>query len=122
MKSQSGFTLIELVVVIVVLGILSAIAVPKFINLKTESEAAALSGVAGAMSSAMAINYAGRTVTPTKGAAVDNCDDVASLMEGGLPVGYTVASTAIGAGASVTCEVEQTSTSNTAEFTGIGIN
>ena len=60
MQAQKGFTLIELVVVIVILGILAATALPKFIDLSGQAGSAAASGVAAAISSATAINYAGR--------------------------------------------------------------
>lgn len=50
---KSGFTLIEMVVVIIVLGILSIIALPKFIDLKTDSKIATLDGIAAAMKSGL---------------------------------------------------------------------
>ncbi|MDP2981167.1 MAG: type II secretion system protein [Candidatus Omnitrophota bacterium] len=58
LKKQSGFTLIELVMVIVILGILSAIAIPKFADLTTQAKIAAGKGGLGAMRSAIAIDYA----------------------------------------------------------------
>lgn len=56
-NNQSGFTLIELVVVIVILGILAVTALPRFVDLSGDARRAAAQGVAGALGSASAINY-----------------------------------------------------------------
>lgn len=57
--NQKGFTLIEMIVVIILLAILSVTAMPKFINLSDEAKAAAVAGLAASISSESKINFAG---------------------------------------------------------------
>ncbi|MDN5499015.1 MAG: type II secretion system protein [Shewanella sp.] len=57
MKRQQGFTLIELVVVIIILGILAVTAAPKFINLQSDARVSALQGLKGAIQGANSLVY-----------------------------------------------------------------
>ncbi|WP_028864107.1 prepilin-type N-terminal cleavage/methylation domain-containing protein [Psychromonas aquimarina] len=57
MKKQSGFTLIELVIVIIILGILAATAVPKFVDLQGDAREAAMKGMKGALEGAATLVY-----------------------------------------------------------------
>ncbi len=57
MKRQGGFTLIELVVVIVILGILAVTAAPRFLNLQDDARESTLKGLAGAINGATGIVY-----------------------------------------------------------------
>ncbi len=57
MKRQGGFTLIELVVVIVILGILAVTAAPRFLNMQGDARVSALQGLKGAMDGAAGITY-----------------------------------------------------------------
>lgn len=121
MKKQKGFTLIELVMVIVIIGILAVTAMPNFINLSGDAQQAATDGVASALGSASAINYASRKANAANGVAVNNCTSVGSALSGGLPAGFTITSAAIAPDAAVPCTLTRDVTLETATFTGHGI-
>ncbi|MBB1441157.1 prepilin-type N-terminal cleavage/methylation domain-containing protein [Shewanella sp. SG41-4] len=72
---QRGFTLIELVVVIIILGVLAVIAAPKFISLKSDAYASAMKGVAGAINSGKSMIYSACVISI-------NCDQTAPAAAG----------------------------------------
>ncbi|PTU74244.1 type II secretion system protein [Pseudomonas mangrovi] len=72
MKQQKGFTLIELVVVIAILGILAAVALPRFINVTDDAHESAIRGAGGALASAVLLVRSQWEVNRGKGIATPN--------------------------------------------------
>ena len=62
-RNNGGFTLIELIVVIVILGILAVTAAPKFIDLQSDARLATLNGMKAAINSAVSLTYGKSLVT-----------------------------------------------------------
>lgn len=131
-NSSKGFTLIELVVVIVILGILAVTAVPRFIDLSDQAEQAAVEGVAGAIASGMAVNYAGCAasdfVAGTNCIAISNAcssgEAGSVLTDSSVLADYTLsvntAAAGTGTGETAVCDIELTSDATiTTTFTSI---
>jgi len=97
MNKQAGFTLIELVVVIVILGLLAAAALPRFVNVTQDARIASLNGVAGGLRTAASLARAEYIVTGNNasvqiqmdGQNVDVLSENANAGRGGRPTGAT---------------------------------
>ena len=82
MKKQNGFTLIELVVVIIILGILAVTAAPKFINLQGDARASTIQGMKGAIQGANSLVYSKAALLGIEGADTGSVDVLGNTVAG----------------------------------------
>ena len=83
-QKSAGFTLIELVIVIVILGVLAAVAAPRFIDLSEDAERSSVQAQASALESASAINFAAAVASEdfadSEAINIDDCEDAGELL------------------------------------------
>jgi MSHA pilin protein MshA len=92
-NKQAGFTLIELIMVIVILGVLSAFALPRFANLGDEARAASINGLSGAVKAAANIAHAQWLADGGTGSTV-SLEGTSIAMVNGYPDNTAIASAA----------------------------
>lgn len=129
-KKQSGFTLVELVVVVAVVGVLAVVATPKIMDVAGDARQATLNGIAGALTAATTRNFAQRsankdTSSPYDNIEMKNCTTAKDVLDGGnLPDGYAITTLPITelTGKATVCTISTTTTPvRTATFDVRGI-
>lgn len=116
-NKQAGFTLIELIMVIVILGVLSAFALPRFANLGDEARSASINGLNGAVKAAANIAHA-QWLADGGTAATVSLEGTNIAMVNGYPDNTAIALAAQALAADYT--IDDTTSTTVTTFTGIG--
>jgi len=122
---QKGYTLIELIVVMVILSIMSTVAIAKYLDLHEDAKRASAQSVAGTLTSASVANYLVRLKGPASNtSAIADCADVAGLLTPGSLSTFVIVSQPVAAGSTAACTLNHTSAGPTtsATFTAYGIS
>lgn len=82
MKQQKGFTLIELIIVIIILGILAVTAAPKFLDISADANSATVQGVQGSVRAAIQLVRSKARIDGVDNDAYDGTTDVTILLDG----------------------------------------
>ncbi|MBF0152498.1 MAG: prepilin-type N-terminal cleavage/methylation domain-containing protein [Magnetococcales bacterium] len=118
---EGGFTMLELVMVVVVLGILIAVVLPRFTNLSSDARSATVWGIAGHISSANVSNVAACGAGYANCVTINDCAGGDALLQTGLPTGYTISPSSVGRGVvNAGCIISDNTTGASATFTITG--
>ena len=117
MNAQQGFTLIELVVVIVILGILAVTAAPKFIDLTSDARVSVMKGVKGSIESAVSLVHSKALIEGQTGeTGFVTIDNVSYALVYGYPAKSTVAGSDSSSGSGIIALLDLDSNDDTGDF------
>lgn len=94
-RQRGGFSLLELILVMVILGALAAVALPKFVDLSNDADWQTVRGIAKSITSASAINLAAKhagnpSAIPLNVDGVCSDEKLSPLLNGGIPAAYEI--------------------------------